>query len=118
MFKRGFPAQDLSARPVSLIALFPVCLGSRPAAPFPGGGRGKMKIAISRHAVKLHGPAAASPAGEAPLQGPGPTGAPAFPSPCSGDTWVSLSCGFGFFMPPVTCSCVCLGSSQWCEELS
>lgn len=77
-----------------------------------------MKIAISRHAAKLHGPAAASPAGEAPLQGPGPTGTPTFPSPCSGDTSVSLSCGFGVFMPPVTCSCVYLGSSLWREELS
>lgn len=56
-----------------------------------------MKIAISRHAAKLQGAAAASPVGEAPSQGPGPTGTPTFPTPWSGETSVSLSCGFVFF---------------------
>lgn len=32
MFERRFPVQDLSVGLLSLMALFPACLGSRPAA--------------------------------------------------------------------------------------
>jgi len=110
--------QDLSVRLLSLIALFPACFGSRPAAPFPGGGRGKMKIAISWHAAQLHSEATPSLLGEDPSQGPGPAGAPTFPTPRPGETSALLSCVFAHVTRGCVCLCIPLRSEEqsWCPQ--